>query len=338
MTLDIRTAAIEPVRDTFDHIRDRLGPGKLPTRYQEGVFDLQPAVNFHYRPTWQPDMELYDRRRTAVEMADFDQLLDPRQYYYGSWTIARAKQQESQEGNFSFVEKRDLLAGIEEDWREKIQNLVIPVRHVAWAANTNNCYIAAYGFGAAVTSAASFQMSDELGVAQYISRIGLIMAGNTDAVLDAGKQQWMEAPMWQPMRRLAEDSMCVKDWFELHVLQNFLVDGMVHQLVFDRFDADIARHGGAAFSMLTEFMVSWYAEASRWTDAVMKVAAAESDQNRAQIDQWLARWLPRVTEAVQPLAEYGFGAEADTVIADITAALDKRAGKIGLSLSGGAPA
>jgi len=332
MTLDIRTASIEPVRETFDHLRERLGPGKHPTRYQEAVFDVQPAVNFHYRPTWQPEMELYDTRRTAIEMADFEQLLDPRQYYYGTWTIQRSKQQESQEANFDFVAKRGLLASLEEAWRDKIQHVVIPLRHLAWAANTNNCYIAAYGYGAPVTAAASFQMCDELGVAQYISRIGLIMGENSDTVLAAGKQAWLEDEMWQPMRRLAEESMVVKDWFELHLLQNFLIDGTVHPLVFDKFDAEIARHGGAAFSMLTEFMTAWFTEGSRWTDAVLKTAAAESEANKARLEAWAAAWLPRVREAAEPLAAYAFEGRAGEVMAELQDGLAKRAGKIGLTL------
>ena len=80
MSVDIRTAAVEPVRLTFDHLAKRLGPGKTPTRYQEGVLDIQPKVNFHYRPTWDPERDIYDPRRTVIQMADWDQLVDPRQY------------------------------------------------------------------------------------------------------------------------------------------------------------------------------------------------------------------------------------------------------------------
>ena len=51
--------------------------------------------------------------RTAIVMEDFDDLVDPRQYYYGTWTIQRGKQQESQEKNFDFVESRGLLDGVD---------------------------------------------------------------------------------------------------------------------------------------------------------------------------------------------------------------------------------
>ncbi|MGB1884275.1 MAG: aromatic/alkene monooxygenase hydroxylase subunit beta [Gammaproteobacteria bacterium] len=332
MSIDLKTASVEPIRRTFDHIEAKLGDKKAPTRYQEAVWGLQPALNFHYRPTWDPARELYDPSRTAIVMEDFDDLVDPRQYYYGTWTIQRGKQQDSQEKNFEFVEKRQLLATLDDSLRERIETLVIPLRHIAWGANTNNSYIAAYGFGAPLTSACAMHMMDELGVAQYISRIGLLLEGNEATALDAGKGAWLHDPMWQPMRALVEELMVTKDWFELFVVQNLLLDGAVQPLVFDRFEGEIVKQGGAIFSMLSEFMIDWFVESSRWIDAVVKRAVAESDTNKTQIESWVHGWMPRVQGAVQPLAEYAFAERASEVVDAIVDELNTRAGKSGLNI------
>jgi len=331
MSVEIKTSSVEPIRLTFDHLKDRLGEGKQPTRYQEAVHDLQPKVNFHYRPTWDPTYEIYDPSRTALVMEDFEKLLDPRQYYYGTYTIQRAKQQDSQEANFSFVEKRGLLDLIDSEVRERITKVVVPLRHAAWGGNTNNCYIAAYGFGAPITSAATFQMTDHLGVAQYITRIGLILSKNDPVILDTAKQAWLDDALWQPLRKLTEDSMVTKDWFELMVLQNFIVDGVLHPLIFEHFDKDIEAQGGAAFSMLTGFMVTWYAEAKRWVDAILKVAAGESEQNKALIEGWIAQWSPVVRAALAPVAEAALGASAESTLEAVFQELKARAAKSGLA-------
>jgi phenol hydroxylase P1 protein len=333
MSIDLKTASVEPLRRTFDHIAEKIGPDKNASRYQESVWGLQPELNFHYRPTWDPTRDLYDPTRTAIRMNDFDDLVDPRQYYYGTWTIQRGKQQDSQERNFDFVESRGLLAGVDETWTKKIKDLVVPIRHVAWAANTNNNFISAYGYGAPVTSACAMHMMDHLGAAQYISRIGLVLAGNEPAALDEAKAAWMNAPLWQPMRALAEETMVTKDWFELFVVQNLLIDGSVHPLVFDRFDkAVIAGGGGAVLSMLSEFMVDWYAESQRWVDAVIKRAVSESDHNKQLIDGWIASWLPRVQGAMSPLSEFAFALDGPEVMDVIVDELTARAGKAGLSV------
>lgn len=331
MSIDLKTASVEPIRRTFDHLAAKLGEGKAPNRYQEAVWGLQPQMNFHYRPTWQPEKELYDPTRTAIVMEDFDDLVDPRQYYYGAWTIQRGKQQDSQEKNFDVVEKRGLLQSMDEATKTQIKTLVIPLRHVAWAGNTNNSYIGAYGFGAPITAACSMQMMDHLGVAQYISRIGLLLEGNETSALDAAKEAWLNAAMWQPLRALVEQSMVTKDWFELFVVQNFLIDGLIQPLVFDRFDQKIVSSGGAVFSMLSEFMVDWHNESKRWIDAVIKRAATQSDANKALIEGWIATWTPQVQGALQPLADYAFGDSAAVTMDELADELAARARKAGLN-------
>jgi phenol hydroxylase P1 protein len=332
MTIDLNTTHIEPLRQSFAHIAAKIGADKPATRYQEAVWGLQPHMNFHYRPTWDPAHLLYDPSRTQIVMRDFDDLIDPRQYYYGTWTTQRARQQDSQERNFEFVEKRQLFSSLSSDWRDKLINFVLPMRHVAWAANANNAYICAYGYGAPITSAAGMQMMDALGIAQSISRIGLVLGDNSTIALDQAKQAWMTEPMWQGARALIETSMVTKDWFELFVLQNFLLDSYIYPLVFERFDARLIATNQPAFSMLSEFMVDWYAEASRWVDAILKLVANESAENRAVLLTWLEQWTPRVHEAFAPLADCVFGGEAAHELATVTAAHTARLARIGLAV------
>lgn len=334
MSIDIKTTQITPRRTTFEHIEAKLGEGRAPNRYQEVMFGLQHEEVFHYRPTWEPEREIFDADRTAINMADYEDLLDPRQYYYGAYVIRRAKQQEAMEKHFAIVEKRGLLDGLDEALLEKIRRVIVPFRHVEWGANANNLFIAAYGFGTPIAVAADFQGMDRLGNAQYLSRIGLALSKNDPAILDQAKSQWLQDPMWQPLRKLVEDSFVVKDWFELHVLQNHLVDGLLHPLLFQRFDDEVAAAGGGAFVMLTEFFTEWFAESTRWTDAVIKVAANESDANRALLAGWVQRWSAAAREAAAPLADFLFGEQGREILGQLAAELEARGLKAGVAGGG----
>lgn len=188
MQIDIKTSAVEQVRQTFSHVARRLGADKPASRYQEATFDLQPEVNFHYRPLWQPEFELYDKGRTGIVMKDWYAFKDPRQYYYGAYTTARAKQQETMEKNLEFVAKRRLLADLPDEAKAHIAALMVPLRHVEWAANTNNCFVTGYGWGTAITQATMFHCMDRLGIAQYLSRLGLALDGNQGTSLTEGKR------------------------------------------------------------------------------------------------------------------------------------------------------
>ena len=336
MSIDIKTTQITPRRTTFEHIEAKLGEGRAPNRYQEVMFGLQHEEVFHYRPTWEPEREIFDADRTAINMADYEDLLDPRQYYYGAYVIRRAKQQEAMEKHFAIVEKRGLLDGLDGALLEKIRRVIVPFRHVEWGANANNLFIAAYGFGTPIAVAADFQGMDRLGNAQYLSRIGLALSKNDPAILDQAKSQWLQDPMWQPLRKLVEDSFVVKDWFELHVLQNHLVDGLLHPLLFQRFDDEVAAGGGGAFVMLTEFFTEWFAESTRWTDAVIKAAAGESEANRALLAGWLERWSAAAREAAAPVADFLFGEQGREILGQLAAELEARGLKAGVAAAGDA--
>jgi hypothetical protein len=92
---------------------------------------------------------------------------------------------------------------------------LLPLRHAEMGANMNNSNIAADGFGTSVTQMHMFHAMDRLGIAQYLSRIGLLLDDGGLALLAEAKQRWLDDPAWQGLRRYVEDSLVLRDWFEL---------------------------------------------------------------------------------------------------------------------------
>ena len=132
MNIEIKTTTVEPIRHTFSHTRRRFGD-KPASRYQEASFDIEAVTNFHYRPLWQPEKLLNDPSRTAVQMADWYAVSDPRQYYYGAYVQARAKMQENAEHDYAFCEKRDMLAGLSGANVQLISTLLFRCATPRWA-------------------------------------------------------------------------------------------------------------------------------------------------------------------------------------------------------------
>ncbi len=326
MTIEIKTATLEPVRNTFAHIERRFGD-KPATRYQEGTYDIQAETNFHYKPMWQPEYELNDPRRTAIVMEDWYELKDPRQFYYGTYVQQRAKMQEVAESNYSFFEKRNLSDLLSDAVKEKLVRFLIPLRHVEHTANLNNVYGTAYGYGTAITQALLFDGMDRFGIAQYLSRIGLILDGNTGDKLAEAKTYWIEDEVWQGMRALCEKTLITKDWFELFVVQDLLMDTLVYDLFFNQFEDSLRAEGAQDVGMLMEFMQAWHKDVSRWVDAVLKRVVAESDENRTIIEGWVNEWRGQVEQALQPLVAELLGGEA---LEQASAVLEKRLKKAGL--------
>jgi phenol hydroxylase P1 protein len=330
MSVDLHTREIKPLRNTFAHTAHYVGNDKPASRYQEATLGTQPTANFHYRPTWDPEHEIFDASRSRVKLADWNALRDPRQYYYATWTMARAKQQDAIEASYEFVDSRKLISKMPDAVRAKVCQVLMPLRHVAWGGNMNNSSIGAYGYGTPFTAPAMFHAMDQLGAAQFITRLGLAL--DEPGVLQAGKNDWLNDARWQPLRHYVEDTLVLQDPIELFIAQNFALDGQLYPLMFGSFvDDHIVPQGGTAVAMLTAFMPEWHSESARWIDAVLKVAAAESAANKALIAGWVKTWADRAEIALAPLAELALGAEGKQALNEARAGLDLRGKKAGLS-------
>jgi phenol/toluene 2-monooxygenase (NADH) P1/A1 len=328
MQVEIKTLKAQPQRQTYAHIARRFGD-KPASRYQEATYDIQPTTNFHYRPTWAPEFELFDASRTQIRMKDWYALKDPRQYYYGAYVTTRARQQEAAEGAFDLVERRGLLAALSYEWQERLIAGLLPLRHIEWGANMNNTLCADYGYGTAITQACTFCAMDRLGIAQYLSRIGLALDGNTGVALERAKTAWLEAEAWQPMRRLVEDLFVVEDWFETFVAQNLVLDGLLYPLVYQHFDAFAARYLGASLAMLTEFTQQWQSDHAKWVDAVIRTAAAESPENQQRIAGWVEHYRARTLDALLPIAGTLLDAAGTAALDESDAQFAARLGRLG---------
>ncbi|MBF8222953.1 aromatic/alkene monooxygenase hydroxylase subunit beta [Halomonas sp. 328] len=324
MSVEIKTAEITPVRQTYGHTKRRFGD-KPATRYQEASFDIQPTTNFHYRPMFDEHHELYDTGYTLLTMEDWYAFSDPRQFYYGAWVAARAKLQESTETNFAFFEKRDLGNRLSDEARRLVTRCLLPLRHAELGANMNNVGIAANAYGTTLSQAHMYHGMDRLAVAQYLSRIGLLIDDTPGLLLAEAKSLWMDDPAWQGVRRYVEDSLVVEDWAELSLAQNLIFDGLLYPFLLESLDERLLDIGGGDIAILTDFMGDWFKDGSRFIDALFKTLAGESEANRTQLTRWVAHWRSRAVEALTPVAIEA-GIELDAALA----VLDKRLAKLGL--------
>lgn len=330
MAIDLRTVSITPLRQTFGHLARRMGADKPASRYLEATMDLQPTENYHYRPTWAPELDIFDSRRTRIRMQDWYALKDPRQFYYGAWTQARGRMQETAEADFTLVDELGLAASYPAEARAQALRIFLPLRHLAWGANVNDSYISAYGYGIAITQAACYASMDQLGIAQYITRLG--MACNDLEALSQAKSDWLNAPEWQGLRQLTEDLMVEEDWFQMLVAQDFILNALLYPLIYERYNEKLNAAYGPVFSLLTRFQREWYAENIKWIDAQIKAAAADNEDNKALLSEWSQQWCARTKTALIPIARLAFDAEAETILDALEQNLKIRASKAGISL------
>lgn len=330
MNIEIKAEEYTPRRQTYSHVARRLGD-RPASRYDEGTYDLQATKHFHFRPLWAPEYEIFDPTRTKVVMQDWYAFNDPRQFYYGTYNMSRQAMSASAERSFETVEKRNLISRVDADWLEKVRSYLVPLRHYEWAADLNSLRVADWGYGTRVTSAAIFAAGDRLGMAQLLTRIGLVLEDGDDAALARSKQTWTDAAEWQPLRQAVEDTLVVMDWYETFVAQFVALDGIILPLIYQTFDDAGLERSALAVSMMCEFMVDWMADSRRWVDALVKVCVDESADNQQTISDWYRTWRDRAVDGALPLAESVLGVGGAAAVDKVRTALDERATNLGLT-------
>lgn len=330
MELNIASIEIEPKRHTFGNVARRLGEDRPASRYEESMYDAQPTENFHYRPQWEPEFEIYDQNRTKIKMTDWYDLLDPRKFHYMTYVSTRATQNAANLQSFEFIEKRSLVSFIKEENLEKTFNFLTPLRHYEYAANMNNLAIVDRVYGTAMMSATLFHAEDRLGMAQHITKLVLLLSNNDVKKLDSGKEAWMNDSKWQGLRKAVEDSLVVKDPIRLFIKQNIVFDAFVIPLMFNEFSKEMAKNDEMVLPMLTEFITSWYEETGKWLDNIIKVMVNESHENQELINQWVKEDIEIIENALLDLVS--FSNNPKELMTSVKAELISRLNKCGLSL------
>lgn len=336
MQYELRQQVIEPQRSTFTHLVTRYGD-RPATRYEEASVGIQPTENFHYRPLWDPAHEIYDVTYSALRLTDPYSFLDPRQYYYTPYVSNRAALHEAFGKTLDYVVNRDLLAKLDDGWKSFIGDVLLPLRHYEAGAQLILVNGARFAYGSTVEQCLSYAAFDRIGNAQMISRIGIAFAANTDAALGPAKQQWLDEPGLQGLRKLIEELLIEPDWAIGEFVLD-LADQLIFPLLTGALDEAALLGGAGAYSLLTQHLAAWFTDNRRWVDALNAAWLNDPETaaaNRAVLTDVTARRLPEVIEAVTALARTVDDRVPAGAVAAVTAgaaALTERLAKLGVSV------
>jgi len=300
---ELRYQVLEPKRQSYQNVIDRFGD-QPASRYLEATLDVEPRENFHYRPTWAQDRELYDARFSALRLTDPYSFTDPRQYYYTPYVTSRAAMHDEFGKSLGYLEDRNLLARLPEGWRAVLGSVIVPLRHLESGAQLVSVAGARFAHGTSIEQCCTYAAFDRIGNAQMLSRVGIAVGTGTDEVLVTAKREWLDAAHLQPLRRLIEEIMIVEDWAE-GVLAVDHLDKLVYPLLYTALDEAALLSGAGSYSLIAQHFASWFTNQRRWLDALQTVWQADPENgaaNTAHLDRIATTWRDRALEAVEPLA------------------------------------
>ena len=340
MGYELRTNVVDPYRNTFSYLVERFGD-RPATRYQEASFGVQPTENFHYRPTWDAERELYDPNYTALRLTDPYTYTDPRQYYYTPFVANAAERYESFGQTLKYIEDRRLLDRLPDNWQIVCTGFVVPLRHYESGAQLVCSNAARFAYGTTVAQPVAFASMDRVGNAQLHSLVGLAMDGGGGDALEEAKKNWRHAPPLQGIRRLLEELLLEDDW-AAGLIGLDLTDQLLYPVLFNHLDDRALFRGATAYSLLARHFHDWFGNHRKWIDALVKAwvkDAAHGEANAKALAGFADRWYPRANAAVRQFAEGLAESAGSTTVLGATdrnaAELAARLRKAGVPLAAG---
>ncbi len=303
MQFELRQQVIEPLRQTFTPLIARYGD-RSATRYEEGSVGIQSTEHFHYRPLWDPQHDIYDADYSALKLTDPDGYTDPRQFYYTPYVINRAALHEAFGRNLTYVVDRGLLGKMPQAWQDLVAKTVLPLRYYESGAQLINVEGGRFAYGTTVEQVFTYASFDRIGNAQILSRIGIALGENSDAVLATTKPAWMDDPKLQGLRRLIEELLVDKDWAVSNVGLD-LCDRLLFPLLTAHLDEAALMGGAGAYSLLAQQLGVWWADQRKWFDPLIKAWVNDPEHGKANtevLQATVAKIMPQATAAVSDLA------------------------------------
>lgn len=304
MQFELRTQVIEPERKTFQHLVDRYGD-RPASRYEEGTVDLQATANYHFRPLWGPDKEIYSPEYSVLRLTDPYSFTDPRQFYYAPYVASRADLHDSFGATLGYLEKRGMFERLPQSWRSVVAEVVLPMRHYEAGAQMICSHAARFGWGTSITQCAAYAAFDRIGNAQILSRAGISFGGGTADSLASAKQLWLDDPALQPLRRLVEETLVEADW-GVGLVTLDVTDQLLYRLLYTHLDDAAIGAGAGSYSLVSQHLSGWFLDQRRWLDALYRTWVADpelGDANVEHLRRIVARALAGAEAALVPVAE-----------------------------------
>ena len=209
--------------------------GRKATHYEDMTLDVQPDPKVYLLQDW--IINFADGTPTYYEGWTQAKSSDWRQYRAvdQEWERTHYQRQSTIVGMISNAVDNARRSGaakrFDPAWVKVMQNHIGAYKHAEFGLGTSMMQAQRYGYNQMINSAiltnSSYKLRFSQDITLYLSEIGLDIAGFDT---EAGKQHWVEDPIWQETRKAIESIMGATDFLEQYFAVNLVFEPLVGEL------------------------------------------------------------------------------------------------------------
>lgn len=232
---------------------------------------------------------------------DFDGWTDPRQLTYEKYNQLM---NDREIGIDTLYEQAEVLErGIEREddpWLDFQLKGFLPLRYPAHGFQMLASYNAMVGPSSTISTAMSFQATDEIRRQERLSRRAsqLEKAFPDKGFTEDEREIWEDHEMWQPLRKVLEELLAEYDWGESFFGTNLVLKPLFDELVLAEYSELFALNGSNLYAQVLE---NFYLDADRSQEIAVSVAdhvIGIDDRNQETIQAIIDEWYPASRQAI----------------------------------------
>jgi toluene monooxygenase system protein E len=235
---------------------------------------------------------------SRLRLVDAEQFADPRQTTYSRYVARSAESEAYVEGVFASMEEQRYDERLPAAWKQSLASVLGSLRFPVHGLQMASAYVGQMAPSGKITVCALFQTADELRRIQRIAYRLTQLAGETDAVIH-GKDDWQNAPMWQPLRELIERLLVAFDWAEALIALNVCIKPIIDEVFMVHLPKLGSEQGDYHLTELFGSLAAGCRWHQDWAFALLDVALRQEPRNSDAVAGWLASWQPRALSAAR---------------------------------------
>lgn len=264
-------------------------------------FPLLPnqGAGYHFPEDYK--LGFWDPSKTKWKSSEWESFRDPHKLTYRSYHEVQSEREASLEAVVVAARAERALDYLDPQWVEVLRMFFAPMRFAEWGVSMAHQYVGRFAISGLITNCALLQWFDELRHTQRIAEWSRDLDAAHGGFGDYRKQ-WLEASMFQPLREFIERVCVVKDWGEIVVATNLVLEPLL-QPVFLTALSDLGN--AHRDSVLPHLSYSFRLDEVRhwdWARALAEMLHRESSDNAEMTAGWVEAWWPLGERAV---AEFG---------------------------------
>lgn len=352
MTIELTSDLVdlEAVAEGFYTPRDLtyIRPQKRRlSEYEAVICNAQPDMGQFDTGGWyllRPDgLGCQDARTTAMVHPNWFEYRDPSALWQRPYIKLQAQQERSIQRAIDSAKLNGAFQDIAPEWAGLLSRYYEAFASFQWGMFRAHAFVTREALSDTLSMTYTFSGMDRLRHQQAIALYSLDLHEQIDGYVEgAGMDAWLNDPVCQPARRLVERLMSTRDWCEMALMTNLVVEPLFTAFIGSEFFRRLAPWHGDVVTPVIEMT----AEADRIrnraaTRALAALLTAESDregrpvpaaQNLEIMQGWVDLWYPVTLAAVDgflPVFERapvpgGIGAQArERVLASTEGVLEQ---------------